>query len=90
MELNINLIATVVVNLVLIGIAWGTLSTRVKNVETCRDACASRFKAIEDDHAKSISDLTQKIDNLSKDLNQLIGKFDMLIMTGGQHGNKNA
>jgi seryl-tRNA synthetase len=79
MEIQTSVIVSIVVNLVLIGIAWGQLTSKVNELRSNRTNCMERFKQIENQHNEAIQDIRDDMKAISGSLNQLIGKIDLFF-----------
>lgn len=85
MEITPTFIIGIVVNLVIIGIAWGKIQAQLDETTKHSVACNERFKAVEENHASAIADIRDDMKAISGALNQLIGKIDMFFAQ--QHKN---
>jgi hypothetical protein len=74
-----TLILSVAVNLIIVGIAYGTIKTKLDEVMNHRGTCNDRFKAIEINHNSAINEMSNEMKAMSGSLNQLIGKIDMFF-----------
>lgn len=77
MEVTATAIISLVVNLVLIGIAWGNLKAENKELFRGRENCMDRFKQIENKQDRSLESIDTKIQSLSSKLDYMIGQFEM-------------
>ena len=79
MEITPTFIIGIVVNLIVVGIAWGKIQTQIDEVLKHRNTCNDRFKSIEEEHNSAIADMRNDMKSISGALNQLIGKIDMFF-----------
>ena len=80
---QIGNVLPIIINLVVVGVAWGIVVTKIKNMEDNRHGCEKRFENIdrkfeivEENHNSATQDIRDEMKSISAALNQLIGKID--------------
>jgi len=94
---QIGMVLPIIVNLVMIGIAWGVITTKIKNIVENRHVCEEKFRSIdrkfeivEENHSSATQDIRDEMKSISASLNQLIGKIDSwAIRFSSSRENKN-
>jgi len=79
MEITLPLIVTVAINLVVIGIAYGTLKAKIDDTVNYRKNCEQRFRDIEANHTSKYDALQQQLNAVNNSVNQMIGKLEMFF-----------
>lgn len=87
MEWIYALMLQVASTLVIIGIAWGIMSAKVKAMQEqiCqeRERHEQRFRDIETNHKSSMDILQNQMNVMNNTMNQMIGRLDMFFKMKG-------
>lgn len=84
MELTIPTIIAIVVNIIIVGIGYGTLKTKIDEMSKFRDGCNQKFRDIELNHKNSMDVLQNQMNTINNTLNQLVGQMQMFLKLYGQ------
>jgi len=71
-----NMILTIGGYLLGIGIVYGTLKTRLDNLEKQQCFHEKRMDGLEESHSRAITGIREEIRGIAATLNQLVGKID--------------
>lgn len=79
MEFSVANIIQLVVIIAGVGVAWGDLNTKYKNLSEQKKTCDKRFEVIDARHNNAIDGIQLEMKAVSASLNQLIGRIDAMF-----------